>query len=487
MRIEEEELQNSVGKVEMKNSLLELAEIKIRKLLGTDIIHDLLPHQQTEPRGNYINFANKVIRPRSTFEVSSVMSILNEMSVKVIPYCGGTGLVGGQIAPSSDYFLLSLDRMNALRDVSFPDKTLTVEAGMILSEVHNQAKKIDRMFPLSLASEGTCQIGGNLATNAGGINVIKFGNARSLCSGIEAVLADGKIYNGLSSLIKDNTGYDLRNLLIGSEGTLGIITAATLKTVPIPDETIVAIVKIGSPADAVVLLQDLEKEMRDQVYAFELINQKGLEFLKHGGFNYKEPFSVPSEWMVLIEVSGTKSIGLRPLFENILHTAMKENLVSDAVISSNDAQVRDLWSIRENIPEANRLIGAICSSDVSVPISSIPSFIELTFKSIKTLSSKLQINCFGHLGDGNIHFNVFPPFGSNKECFDEIKDDIVRLIHENAMKLNGSFSAEHGVGRLKVDDLDRYGDSGKLIMMRAVKKALDPNLILNPGVLVADF
>ena len=471
----------------MKVALLELAEITITKLLGKDIISDLLPHQRSEPRGNYTNFANKVIRPRSTLEVSKVMSILNEMSVKVVPYCGGTGLVGGQIAPTTDYFLLSLDRMNSLRNASFSDKTLTVEAGMILSDVHNQAKRINRMFPLSLASEGTYQIGGNLATNAGGINVIKFGNARSLCSGVVAVLADGKIYNGLSSLIKDNTGYDLRNLLIGSEGTLGIITAATLKTVPIPDETIVAIAKIRSPTDAVFLLHELEKEIYDQVYAFELINQKGLEFLKRGGFNYKEPFATPSEWMVLIEVSGAKSLGLRPLFENILNHAMTETIISDAVISNSEAQARELWYIRESIPEANRLVGAICSSDVSVPISNIPSFIELTFKSIKTISSNLQINCFGHLGDGNIHFNVFPPFGSNKDCFREIKDDIATLIHENAIKLNGSFSAEHGVGRLKVDDLIRYGDSGKLVMMRAVKKALDPNLILNPGVLVADF
>ena len=471
----------------MKASLLELAEMAIIKLLGKDLISDLLPHQRSEPRGNYTNFASKVIRPRSTLEVSKVMSILNEMSVKVIPYCGGTGLVGGQIAPTTDYFLLSLDRMNSLRNASISDKTLTVEAGMILSDVHNQAKRINRMFPLSLASEGTCQIGGNLATNAGGINVIKFGSARSLCSGVEAVLADGKIYNGLSSLIKDNTGYDLRNLLIGSEGTLGIITAATLKTVPIPDETIVAIAKIGSPTDAVFLLQELEKEICDQLYAFELINQKGLEFLKRGGFNYKEPFAIPSEWMVLIEVSGAKSIGLRAIFENILDHAMTENLIKDAVISNSEAQAKELWYIRESIPEANRLVGAICSSDVSVPISSIPSFIESTFKDIKTISNDLQINCFGHLGDGNIHFNVFPPFGSNKDCFREIKDNIAALIHENAIKLNGSFSAEHGVGRLKVDDLNRYGDSGKLVMMRAVKKALDPNLILNPGVLVADF
>ena len=471
----------------MRNELFKLTETKIIEKLGKSILQDLFPHQEMEPRGNYKNFASKVIRPKNTLEVSMAMSILNEMRAKVIPYCGGTGLVGGQMAPNPDYFLLSLDRMNALRHNSMEDGTLTVEAGMILSDVQNQAKKLNRMFPLSLASEGTCQIGGNLATNAGGISVIKFGSARNLCCGIEAVLADGTIYNGLSSLIKDNTGYDLRNLLIGSEGTLGVITAATLKTVPIPDETIVAMVKIGNPDDAIRLLRKLEKKLGDQIYAFELINQKGLEFLKRGSFKFKEPFSTSSDWMVLIEIAGIKAIELKPSFENILFESMKEKLITDAVIANSDLQARALWYIRESIPEANRLIGAICSSDVSVPISSIPKFIEITFKKILDLSDQLQINCFGHLGDGNIHFNVFPPFGSKKDDFKEIKDDVANLIHETAIKLEGSFSAEHGVGRLKVKDLDKYGDHGKLTMMRAVKKALDPNLILNPGVLLTEL
>jgi len=471
----------------MKNELIQLTEKKILAALGKNVIEDLSPHHAIEPRGTFKNFAGRVIRPSCTQEVSVIMSILNEMNTKVIPYCGGTGLVGGQMAPKSDYFLLSLDKMNSVRSISSFDGTITVEAGMILSDVQNQARKINRIFPLSLASEGTCQIGGNLATNAGGINVIKYGNARALCSGIEAVLADGTIYNGLTSLIKDNTGYDLRNLLIGSEGTLGIITAATLRTAVIPDDTIVAMVKISCPNDAISLLKELEKELGEQLCAFELINQKGIEFLKHGGFKFKQPFSIVSEWMVLIEVSGMKSIGLRGLFENLLYKLMTENLVKDAVVSKSDSQARDLWFIRESIPEANRLVGAVCSSDVSVPIALIPKFIDLAFKKISDLSNQLQINCFGHVGDGNIHLNVFPPIGKAKTDFEDIKDEIVNLIHETAMALDGSFSAEHGVGRLKVNDLKKFGDNGKLTMMRAIKKSLDPNLILNPGVLFGDL
>ena len=464
-----------------------LAEIQIVEKFGKGIIEKLSPHHLSEPRGNFTNNASKVIRPRNTDEVSKILSVLNELRVKVIPYCGGTGLVGGQMAPNSDYFLLSLDRMKSVRSVSTTDGTLTVESGMVLSNVQNEAKKIHRVFPLSLASEGTCQIGGNLATNAGGINVIKFGNARNLCLGVEAVLADGTIYNGLGSLIKDNTGYDLRNLLIGSEGTLGVITAATLKTFPLPDETFVSMLKVENPKGAIILLRELERALGDQLQAFELINKKGLEFLKRGGFRYKEPFEKTSEWMVLVEVAGPKSINLRTLFENALYTLMKSNLISDAVISESDLQAKALWYIRESMPEANRLIGAICSSDISVPISNIPDFIERASNGIKKLSRHLQVNCFGHLGDGNIHFNVFPPFDCDKKEFWSLKDDVADLIHETAVKLDGSFSAEHGVGRLKVKDLEKYGDNGKLKIMRAVKNALDPNFILNPGVLLTKF
>jgi FAD/FMN-containing dehydrogenase len=468
----------------MINELFRLAETQLIQKFGKGIIKDLLPYQMSEPRGHFRNYAHKVIEPKNTNEVSQILRILNDLKVKVIPYCGGTGLVGGQMAPTADYYLLSLEKMARIRDISETDGTLTVEAGMILSNVQCEAKKINRFFPLSLASEGTCQIGGNLATNAGGINVIKFGNARNLCLGIEAVLADGTIYNGLSGLIKDNTGYDLRNLLIGSEGTLGVITAATLKTFPLPEETIVSMLKIKNPSDAVILLRALEKVLGDQLQAFELISHIGLEFLKQGGFKYKDPFADSGEWMVLVEVAGPRSIGLRPVFEDSLHDLMKKNLLHDAVISNSASQAEELWYIRESMPEANRLIGAICSSDISVPISNIPDFISMASKGIKKVSNKLRVNCFGHIGDGNIHFNVFPPLDCSKKDFQSLKEDVTDLIHETAVKLEGSFSAEHGVGRLKTEDLKKYGDSGKLKIMWALKNALDPNFILNPGALL---
>ena len=471
----------------MIDELIKIAEIQIIEKFGKGIIEDLSPYQMSEPRGNFINNAAKVLRPKNTDEVSQILSTLNKLKVKVIPYCGGTGLVGGQMAPKADYFLLSLEKMKSIRSISTKDGTLTVESGMILSDVQNEAKKINRVFPLSLASEGTCQIGGNLATNAGGINVVKFGNARNLCLGIEAVLADGTIYNGLGSLIKDNTGYDLKNLLIGSEGTLGVITAATLKTAPKPDETIVSMLKVKNPHDAVVLLRELEKVLGDQLQAFELISQIGLEFLKEVGFQYKEPFSETSEWMVLVEVAGPSSINLRTVFENALFILMENNFIGDAVISNSDQQAKALWYIRESMPEANRLIGAICSSDISVPISNIPDFIQRASEGTKKLSNQLRVNCFGHIGDGNIHFNVFPPLNHDKKEYWSLKEDVTDLIHETAMRLEGSFSAEHGVGRLKVKDLKKYSDSGKLKIMWAVKNALDPNFILNPGVLLTDL
>ena len=466
---------------------IKLAELCIIERLGSDIIGNISSHQCSEPRGNYKNFASKVIKPKSVDEVPAVLSILNEMKVGVVPYSGGTGLVGGQMAPTDNVFLMSLEKMSAVRNVSSDDNTLTVEAGLILSKVQEEAKKIDRTFPLSLASEGTCQIGGNLATNAGGINVLRYGSARDLCLGLEAVFADGTVYNGLTNLIKDNTGYDLRNLLIGSEGTLGVITAATLKVFPVGEETVVSMIKVKNPQAAVVLLRKLEKVFGKHVQAFELISKKGLEFLDIGNFVFKEPFSTRGEWMILVEVSGSRLFDLKNNFQNVLYNAIKSEYIIDAVVAQNQTQAKDLWYIRENMSEANRLMGAICSSDVSVPISEVSNFIFAADKKIKDLSENLQINCFGHLGDGNIHFNVFPPFGKKKAEFRYLRDYVINTIHEEAIKFRGSISAEHGIGRLKVADLKKYGDSGKLESIRLIKKALDPNLILNPGVIISEF
>ncbi len=465
---------------------LKLAETKIHERVGEDIVVNTPPEQLTEPRGNYKNFATRVIKPKNTNQVSTVLATLNEHKIGVIPYSGGTGLVGGQMAPHSDFFLLSLEKMQALRDFSEADGVLVVESGMILSKVHEEALRINRKFPLSLASEGTCQIGGNLATNAGGINVIRYGSARNLCLGVEAVFADGTIYNGLASLIKDNSGYDIRNLLIGSEGTLGVITAASLKTFPLSDEKVVSMIKVESPGKAVMLLNQFQQVFENHIQAYELLSRKGLEFLNKGHFTFKEPFVERGDWMVLIEISGSKLFDLSRIFQDVLYKALRENWVIDAVIAQNETQEKELWQIRENMSEANRQIGAIFSSDVSVPISQISNFVFEAEKRVKKVSSELQINCFGHLGDGNMHFNVFPPFGKNKYDFKHLKNDVGDAIHEVASKLNGSFSAEHGIGRLKVMDLEKYGDVGKLQFMKLIKSALDPNFILNPGVIISE-
>ena len=464
-----------------------LAEDRIVSSLGSNIISDASEYYKTEPRGNYTGFATKVIKPESVTQVSVVLSILNEMRIGVVPFSGGTGLVGGQIAPGDDFFIMSLEKMRTVRNISIDDGLLTVEAGVVLSTIHDEAKKINRIFPLSLASQGSCQIGGNLATNAGGINVVRYGSARDLCLGIEAVFADGKIYNGLSGLIKDNTGYDLKNLLIGSEGTLGVITAATLKTFPKAEETIVSIIQVKNPQDAVILLRLVRQVFDKHLQAFELLNKKGLEFLERFNFSFHEPFSSRGEWMILAEIAGPSLFDLKVKFENTLNNALEQNYIIDAVIAQNETQAKNLWYIRENMSEANRRMGAVCSSDVSVPISKISSFIDSAEMRVKSFSKDLQINCFGHLGDGNIHFNIFPPYGKTKKDFIHLTDNLTDAIHEAALDFGGSFSAEHGIGRLKVADLKKYGDPGKLEAINLIKKALDPNQILNRGVILSEF
>lgn len=456
----------------------------INDTLGYDVFSEIGPKHILEPRGKFRNFAKVVLKPKSTGDVSLLLSILNKEKIGIVPYAGGTGLVGGQMASNDDHLLLSLEKMNKFREDITSEGILTVEAGIILSDLQQKAKDKNRVFPLALASQGSCQIGGNLATNAGGLNVIRFGNVRDLCLGLEVVMADGTIFHGLKSLYKDNTGYDIKNLMIGSEGTLGVITAATLKTFPIYDETIVSMIKIKSPENAIKLLYIFKSVLGESVQAFELISKQGLEHLELGKFKFVDPFLPRANWNILTEVSASSNLNVRNAFENILSDAIEKNIIEDAVLADNEIKMRSLWSIRENIPEANRRIGAIASTDISVPISKIPSFISATDSKLKELFPYLQINCFGHLGDGNLHYNIFPPKGKNRNEFSDIQKDVVTIIHTEAHKLGGSFSAEHGVGRLKVLDLKRYGDPGKLVLMRAIKHALDPNGILNPGAII---
>jgi FAD/FMN-containing dehydrogenase len=337
-----------------------------------------------------------------------------------------------------------------------------------------------RLFPLSLASEGTATIGGNLATNAGGTAVLRYGNARDLCLGLEAVLADGTVWHGLKRLRKDNTGYDLRNLLIGAEGTLGIITAVALRLYPQPAHRVVALLAVPSPQAAQALLALAERRLSGLVSAFELIGRAGFDFLAEVGPEVRTPFGHPPDWCVLVELGLPSALEPEAAMAALYAEGSEAGLVLDGVIAASEAQAAQLWAIREAIPEANRRIGAVSSHDISLPLSAIPDFIAETGTALAAIGP-FRVNAFGHLGDGNLHYNVFPPKGGRRQDHEGSREAIKRLVHDRVHALGGSVSAEHGVGRLKVADLERYGDPAKLAAMRAIKAALDPAGILNPG------
>ncbi len=436
-----------------------------------------------EPRGIFSGQADILARPRSVEEVATLLRTCNAGGIGVIPYGGGTGLVGGQITETPGAVLVSLERMNSIRQVEAADQSLVAEAGVVLSDIQSAADDAGLLFPLSLASEGSCQIGGNLATNAGGVNVVRWGNTRDLCLGIEAVLADGTIVKGLKSLRKDNTGYDLRHLLIGSEGTLGIITAAQLRLFPKPVEQVTALLDVDSPSHALKLLRRLQGLFGELVSAFELIDATGIDFIRETLPNIGLPPVGASKWKILVELGAGEGSNLADRFESALGDAMERALVRDGHIAQSEAQRAEIWTMRETIPEANRLIGAISSHDISVPIQSIPDFIEAGLDALGAIDPQFRVNIFGHMGDGNLHYNVYPPEGRSRAEFANRRADVSGTIHDLVREYEGSFSAEHGVGRLKVGDLAAYGDPGKLAAMRAIKGALDPNGIMNPGVL----
>lgn len=432
----------------------------------------------TEPRGRWAG-QGVVVSPASVEEVSALMAACFAAHVPVVPYSGGTGLVGGQVVSDGPMpVVVSLARMNRLRGVYPHDNVIEVDAGMILRDVQDAAANVGRLFPLSLASEGSARIGGLLATNAGGLNVIRYGNARAQCLGIEAVLPDGTIWNGMSRLRKDNTGYDLRDLLIGSEGTLAVITGASLRLMPRPVDEGTAMFVVKSPTDAVALLALAGEKVGEAVTAFELIHRQGFDFLAETGVAFKAPFGAPPEWSVLMKVGLPAALSAQDVLLELFEAA--GDLVQDGVIAQSAQQAQDLWDIRENIPEGNRRIGSISSHDVSVPISCIPDFIAQG-PAVLAKIGNFRINCFGHLGDGNLHYNVFPVVGETRADHEHNRDAIKTAVHDLVHTFGGSVSAEHGIGRLKVGDLETYGDPAKLAMMWAIKTALDPRGIMNPG------
>jgi FAD/FMN-containing dehydrogenase len=415
-----------------------------------------------------------VLRPGSTAEVSRILAIASETRTAIVPQSGNTGLVGGQTP--FDEVLLSLDRMTRVREVNAADNSMIVEAGLTLKAAQDAAMQAGRMLPLSLASEGSCRIGGNLSTNAGGLNALAYGSARELCLGLEVVLADGRIWNGLKRVRKDNTGYDLKDIFIGAEGTLGIITAAVLKIFPQPLERATALCAAPSPEAAVALLS--RGQAAAHIVALELLPRLGLEFtIRH--FAVRDPFAAPSPWYVLIEASGGE--GSSEAFTQFLAKALDERIISDATVASSEAQRNEIWRIREVIVESQKREGGSIKNDVSVPISQVPDFIAEASKAVIALIPGAKPLPFGHIGDGNIHFNVSQPPGMDKQAFLDRWDDVNKTVYDVVIKHGGSFSAEHGIGRLKVETMRKIKSPVELEMMRGIKDLLDPLGILNPG------
>ncbi len=439
-----------------------------------------------EPRGLIRGRAAVILKPASTAQVAAILRLCHRHRIGVVPYGGGTGLVGGQVSPDGPRpVVLSLERMNRIREVLPSDGAIIAEAGVILADLQAAAADAGRLFPLSLAAEGSCRIGGNLATNAGGVQVLRYGTARDLCLGLEAVLADGSVLSGLKPLRKDNTGYDLRHLLIGSEGTLGVITAAACKLFPQPGEVVTAMLAVASPDAAVTLLQTLRERLGDAVSAFELIAGQGISFLAGFYPERSDPLAGRPEWRVLVELTGPPGGGLTERAEAVLAALFDSGLASDGVLAANAAQRAHMWWMRETLPECNRRVGAVTSHDISLPLSLIGRFIAEATGIVTGLGASLRINCFGHVGDGNLHYNVFPPEGGRVADCRALAGPVRTAIHDLVHAQGGSISAEHGIGRMKTADLEKYADPAKLAAMRAIKAALDPLGILNPGAVVA--
>ncbi|AVR96758.1 FAD-binding oxidoreductase [Pseudoduganella armeniaca] len=457
-----------------------------RALIGAaHVLHqaaDMAPFLR-DWRGRFTGSALAVLRPGSVDEVAALVRACAAARVPIVPQGGNTGLVLGSVPDATGTaVVLSLARLNRVRSVDAVNRTMTVDAGCILQQVQEVAAAHGCLFPLSLAAEGSCTIGGNLSTNAGGTAVLRYGNARELCLGLEVVTPQGEVWPGLSALRKDNTGYDLRDLFIGAEGTLGIITGAVLKLYPQPKAAITALVALATPGHALRLLSLLQDRAGASLTGFELMSAFCLRLVAHHFPQLPRPFGQEYPQYALVELSSSES---EPhavaLLEQAIGAALEQEVALDAVVAGSVAQSRGLWQLREHIPLAQAAAGKNIKHDISLPVSRIADFIASTAPLLQQAFPGCQLVCFGHLGDGNLHFNVAPPAGIGDEAFLVNQEAVNRVVHDSVARHGGSISAEHGIGALKRDELARYKHPVALQLMRAIKAALDPHNLMNPG------
>jgi FAD/FMN-containing dehydrogenase len=422
-----------------------------------------------------------LVLPSSTAEVAAVVRLCAEAGVALTPQGGNTGLVGGQI-PQGE-ILLSTERMTAVRAADRLDDVLVVEAGLTLAQAHEAALGVGRRFPLDLASEGSATIGGLISTNAGGTAVLRYGTMRGLVLGLEAVLPDGQVWDGLKRLRKDNTGYDLKQLLIGAEGTLGVVTAASLKLAPILASRAVALVGLERPSQAIDLLVRAKDATGGEVEAFELISRLGVELACRHLPGVRDPLSTPTPWVVLVEIASARAGAAEQALESLLATALEDGLVIDAAVAQSGEQAKALWALREGQSAAQKPEGPAWKHDVSVPISRIADFLEITSARLKSRFPGVRVDAFGHLGDGNIHYDILMPTGGDAAAHAAARDEGARMVHDEVAQMGGSISAEHGLGSMKTQEALRYKSEVELAALRAVRAALDPGRIMNPRVL----
>lgn len=465
---------------------------ELAKIVGQS---NVLTGEAAEPylvdwRGRYRGKAQAVVRPGTTEEVAAVVKFCVANNVPVVTVGGNTGLCGGATPDQSGRaVVLSTARLNKVRTIDTDNDTITVEAGCVLQSVQEAARNANRLFPLSLAAEGSCTIGGNLATNAGGTQVLRYGNARDLTLGLEVVTAEGEIWHGLRGLRKDNTGYDLRDLFVGSEGTLGIITAATLKLYPLPVAQRTAMLAFGSLEDSVTFLSRARQGFGAALTGFEVMAGPVLQAVVRLFTDQRIPFdgeSANSPWFALLELSDSESAEhAESRFEEVLGQAINDGLLLDAAIAQSVAQSKAFWHLRESIPLAEAELGKSVKHDVSIPISRIAEFVSVTNAALQAKFPGINNVVFGHLGDGNLHYNVAPGAGQAETELLSLQPQIYELVHDSVASFNGSISAEHGIGQLKVHELPRYKSELELKLMRQIKHALDPKGLLNPGKVVS--